>query len=123
MGFLWASGRWLHLICESMTIFQSITASKMAKRDIIVVGASAGGITALSEMLRSIPRNFKATIFVVLHLPPASPSALPAILTRAGVLKAYHAVDDELIKPGVIYVAPPDHHILLEGDRVLVKKG
>lgn len=95
----------------------------MAKRDIIVVGASAGGITALSDMLRSIPQNFKATIFVVVHIPPASPSSLPAILTRAGVLKAYHAVDGELIKPGVIYVAPPDHHLLLESNRVLVKKG
>lgn len=95
----------------------------MARRDIVVIGASAGGITALSELLRSIPENFKATIFVVLHLPAASPSVLPAILTRAGVLKAYHAVDGEQIVPGVVYVAPPDHHILLEGNRVLVKKG
>jgi two-component system, chemotaxis family, protein-glutamate methylesterase/glutaminase len=95
----------------------------MAKRDIIVVGASAGGITALSDMLRSVPKNLEATIFVVLHLPPSSPSALPAILTRAGILNAYHAKDGELIKSGVIYVAPPDHHILLEGNRVLVKKG
>ena len=95
----------------------------MAKRDIIVIGASAGGITALSELLSSIPENLKAFIFVVLHLPAASPSVLPAILTRAGTLKAYHAVDGEQIKPGVIYVAPPDHHLLLEGRRVLVKKG
>ena len=95
----------------------------MAKRDIIVVGASAGGITALSELLSSIPDDLKASIFVVLHLPAASPSVLPAILTRAGKLKAYHPVDGEQIKPGVIYVAPPDHHLLLEGRRVLVKKG
>jgi two-component system, chemotaxis family, protein-glutamate methylesterase/glutaminase len=95
----------------------------MAKQNIIVVGASAGGVTALCELIGSIPENFKASIFVVLHLPAASPSALPAILTRAGALKAYHAVDGEQIKPGVIYVAPPDHHILLEGNRVLVKKG
>lgn len=95
----------------------------MAKRDIIVVGASAGGITALSDMLTSIPEKFKATIFVVLHLPPASPSALPQILSKTGILKAYHAVDGEVIKPGMVYVAPPDHHILLEGNRVLVKKG
>lgn len=95
----------------------------MAKQDIIVVGASAGGINALFQMVRSIPENFKATIFVVLHLSPASPSSLPAILTRAGTLKAYHPVDEEPIKPGVIYVAPPDHHILLDGKRVLIKKG
>lgn len=95
----------------------------MAKRDIIVVGASAGGITALTDMLKSIEKNFKATIFVVLHLPASSPSALPAILTRAGVLKAYHPVDGDLIKEGVVYVAPPDHHLILDGNRVLVKKG
>lgn len=95
----------------------------MAKRDIIVVGASAGGITALSELLSSIPESLNASIFVVLHLPAASPSALPAILTRAGKLPAHRAVDGEQIKPGSIYVAPPDHHILLEGNRVLVKKG
>jgi two-component system, chemotaxis family, protein-glutamate methylesterase/glutaminase len=96
---------------------------KIATRDIIVVGASAGGITALVELLRSIPDNFKATIFVVLHLPPSSPSALPAILTRAGVLKAQHPVDGERVKAGMIYVATPDHHMLLEDNRVLVKKG
>lgn len=95
----------------------------MAKRDIIVVGASAGGITALTELLNSIPVGFKASIFVVIHLPASSPSALPAILSRAGVLKAIHPVDGQVMKPGMIYVSPPDHHILLEGNRVLVKKG
>ena len=95
----------------------------MAKRDIIVVGASAGGITALTELLNSIPKDFKATIFVVLHVSPSSPSVLPAILSRAGLLKAIHPVDGEIIKSGLIYVSPPDHHLLLEGNRVLVKKG
>ena len=95
----------------------------MAKRDIIVVGASAGGITALTELLNSIPKDFKASIFVVLHLSASSPSVLPAILSRAGLLTAIHPVDGEVIKAGLIYVSPPDHHMLLEGNRVLVKKG
>jgi two-component system chemotaxis response regulator CheB len=95
----------------------------MAKRDIIVVGASAGGIIALTELLKSIPTGFTASIFVVLHLPPFSQSVLPQILSRAGKLNAVHPVDGEVIKPGLIYVSPPDHHILLEGNRVLVKKG
>ena len=95
----------------------------MAKRDIIVVGASAGGITALSELIKSIPKDFTAAVFVVLHLPASSPSALPEILTRAGLLNAIHPKDGEQIKPGLIYVAPPDHHLLLEGNRVLIKKG
>src|SRR5687768_14648135 len=95
----------------------------MAKRDIVVVGASAGGVKALTEFVRSIPQGFKGSVFVVLHIPAASPSNLPAILTRAGVLKAIHPNDGEKIKPGLIYVAPPDHHMLLEGTSVLVKKG
>jgi len=95
----------------------------MAKRDIVVVGASAGGVKALTDFVRSIPEDFAGSIFVVLHVPPSSPSNLPAILTRAGVLKAVHAKDGEEIKPRQIYVAPPDHHLLLEGTKVLVKKG
>jgi two-component system chemotaxis response regulator CheB len=95
----------------------------MAKRDIVVVGASAGGVSALIEFVKSIPENFTGSIFVVLHIPPSSPSNLPAILTRAGLLKAIHPKDGEKIKPGRIYVAPPDHHMLLEGTSVLVKKG
>ena len=95
----------------------------MAKRDIVVVGASAGGVKALTEFVRSIPEDFAGSIFVVLHIPPSSPSNLPAILTRAGALKAVHPKDGERIKPGRIYVAPPDHHMLLEEKSVLVKKG
>ncbi|MEX2231348.1 MAG: chemotaxis protein CheB [Cyclobacteriaceae bacterium] len=95
----------------------------MARRDIIVVGASAGGVKALTDFVKSIPEDFTGSIFVVLHVPPHSPSNLPGILTRAGALTAVHPKDGELIKPGRIYVAPPDHHMLLEGKSVLVKKG
>lgn len=95
----------------------------MIKRDIVVIGASAGGVTALIELVKSIPENFAGSIFVVLHIPSSSPSNLPGILKRAGLLNAVHPKDGEKIKPGKIYVAPPDHHILLEGTRVLVKKG
>jgi two-component system chemotaxis response regulator CheB len=95
----------------------------MAKRDIIVVGASAGGVKALTQFVVSMPKDFKGSIFVVLHVPPSSPSNLPIILSRAGQLKAIHPKDGERIEPGKIYVAPPDHHMLLEGNSVLVKKG
>jgi two-component system chemotaxis response regulator CheB len=95
----------------------------MPKRDIVVVGASAGGVTALVELVRSLPKNFAASIFVVLHLPASSPSNLPAILSRAGLLNAVHPKDGEQVKPGQIYVASPDHHLLLEGNQVLLKKG
>ena len=95
----------------------------MAKRDIVVIGASAGGITALMAIVKSIPKGFAGYIFVVLHIPPSSPSNLPAILKAAGLLDAVHPRDGELLKRGRIYVAPPDHHMLLEGNKVLIKKG
>lgn len=95
----------------------------MSKRDIIVVGASAGGITALVQLVKSLPQNFTASIFVVLHISASSPSNLPAILSRVGLLDAIQPKDGEQVKSGRIYVASPDHHMLLEGNRVLMKKG
>jgi two-component system, chemotaxis family, protein-glutamate methylesterase/glutaminase len=95
----------------------------MAKRDIIVVGASAGGVTALTDFVKLLPQNFGGSIFIVLHISSHSPSNLPAILSRAGLLKACHPSDGEVMKPGTIYIAPPDHHILLDRKCILVKKG
>lgn len=95
----------------------------MAKRNIVVIGASAGGILALSDLFASLPEDFEAYIFVVLHISPFSPSVLPQILSRAGHLKAKHAKDGDSMEPNLIYVAPPDHHLLLEKEKVLVKKG
>ncbi|MBC3785257.1 chemotaxis protein CheB [Spirosoma utsteinense] len=95
----------------------------MAKRDIIVIGASAGGVYALKALAASLPADFKAAIFVVLHVSPSSPSFLPDILNHAGLLKASHPQDGELIRQGHIYVASPDHHLLVEDDKVVVKKG
>ena len=95
----------------------------MAKRDIIVIGSSAGGVMALRELVASLPADFQASIFVVQHVSPSSPSILPQILSRAGPLEAVHPQDGDPIETGRIYVAPPDHHMLVEDDRILIKKG
>jgi two-component system chemotaxis response regulator CheB len=95
----------------------------MAKRDIIVIGASAGGVYALKELTASLPGDLAASIFVVLHVSPHSPSLLPDILSHAGPIKAIHPQDGQLFQPGHIYVAPPDHHMLIEYDQIIVKKG
>jgi two-component system, chemotaxis family, protein-glutamate methylesterase/glutaminase len=92
-------------------------------RDIIVVGASAGGVEALSQLVRHLPADLPAAIFVVLHVPAHSPSLLPQILNRSRTLPATHATDAEPIRKGRIYVAPPDQHLLLEDDQVRVKRG
>ncbi len=95
----------------------------MKKRDIVVMGASAGGVVALKEIVEALPADFKAPIFVVQHVSPYSPSLLPQILTHVGKLQAVHPKDGDTIRPGYIYVAPPDHHLLIEDQHILVKKG
>lgn len=95
----------------------------MPGHDIIVIGASAGGVEALVTLTRSLHRNLQAAVFVVLHIPPQSPSLLPEILSRAGQLKAVQAADDMKIEHGHIYVAPPDHHMLVERGKVRVVHG
>ena len=89
----------------------------------IVIGASAGGVEALKEVVARLPADLPASVFVVLHIPPFVASSLPKILTAAGPLPAVHPLDGAKIKTGVIYVAPPDHHLLIEDDRVAVTKG
>ena len=95
----------------------------MAKRDILVIGASAGGVTALRDLVRQLPPDFSAALFVVQHLSAHGPSYLPDILSRSGPLRAAHPRDGEAIRSGQIYVAPPDHHLLVEEGRVLVRRG
>lgn len=95
----------------------------MAGHDIIVVGASAGGVEALMTLVRDLPAELPAAVFIVLHIPAQSPSLLPSILNRAGSLIAAHPEDGANIEYGRIYVAPPDHHLLIEEGRVRVMRG
>src|SRR4051812_4970951 len=83
----------------------------MAHHDIVVVGASAGGIEALKAFVAGLPSAFPAALFVVLHIPPYQPSYLPKILERAGHLPAVPSIDGEPIVPGRIYVAPADRSL------------
>jgi two-component system chemotaxis response regulator CheB len=86
----------------------------MQRKDIIVIGASSGGIDALKELVGALPHDLKATIFITLHVAPYSLGILPEILEHAGRLPASNAKDWEQIEPGHIYIAPPDHHLLVE---------
>ena len=95
----------------------------MPERDIFVVGGSAGALEALQILVRQLPADFPGAIFVVLHVASESPSSLPAILKRNGPLPAVHATDREAIRPGRIYIAPPDYHLLVHRSHVRVVRG
>jgi two-component system chemotaxis response regulator CheB len=92
-------------------------------RDIIVIGASAGGIDALKTLLGGLPAELEASVFVVMHVAPDSPGILPRILQEGCPLPVEHARDGEEIRRGRVYVAPPDRHLLVERDRVRVSHG
>ncbi|HLH25031.1 MAG TPA: chemotaxis protein CheB [Chloroflexota bacterium] len=95
----------------------------MPGHDLIVVGASAGGVEALAELVRGLPRSIPAAVCIVLHLPADSTSLLPQILGRAGVLPTVHARDGELLRHGHVYVAPPDSHLVVEPGRLRLVAG
>jgi len=86
----------------------------MPAHDIIVVGASAGGVEALSGLVGKLPRDLPAAILIVLHVAPDHKSILPRILTGAGPLPAAHAKNGDAIERGRIYVAPPDRHMVVD---------
>jgi two-component system chemotaxis response regulator CheB len=81
---------------------------------LVVIGTSAGGVDALMTIVRELPRSLPAPILVVLHVPADSPSLLASILNRQGGIPAKTAQDGERYASGTIYVAPPDHHLLVE---------
>jgi two-component system chemotaxis response regulator CheB len=77
----------------------------------------------MKELVGGLPERFPATIILALHLNPSAPSAMPQILTKAGPLPASFPADFEPLKSGHIYVAPPDHHLLLEQGHVRLTRG
>jgi two-component system chemotaxis response regulator CheB len=95
----------------------------MLSRDIIVIGASAGGVEALTTLVGALPKEFPATLFVVLHVPSHGTGFLPEILTRKGLLPASHPTNGGKIRPGRIYVAPPGRHMLLHAQTIHLVAG
>jgi two-component system, chemotaxis family, protein-glutamate methylesterase/glutaminase len=89
---------------------------------VVVIGASAGGVTALRTVVGALPRDFPAPILVVQHIGNRA-SILPELLSRSGPLPAAHAEDNEPLVAGRIYVAPPDVHLTLLEDRVRLHAG
>jgi two-component system, chemotaxis family, protein-glutamate methylesterase/glutaminase len=90
---------------------------------IIVIGASAGGVPALSTLVEGLPADLDAAVFVVMHVAPEVPSRLHEILGRRTTLPVSIATDGDPIQPGRIVVASADRHLMIDGDRVRVTRG
>jgi two-component system, chemotaxis family, protein-glutamate methylesterase/glutaminase len=95
----------------------------MRGRRIVVIAASAGGVQALQRLMSQLPADLPAALLVVLHVPATGGRVLPRILARAGPLAAAAAIDGEDLLPGRVYAAPPDHHLLVVGDKVRLSQG
>lgn len=86
----------------------------MTAVDAVVIGASAGGIEALTRILPELQKGTRAAYFVVMHLPRNRPSLLAEVLGARCVLPVIEAQDKAPVVPGTVYVAPPDYHLLID---------
>ncbi len=92
-------------------------------RGLVVIGASAGGVETLKHVVSGLPSDLPAAVCIVLHLAPDSPSALAAILARAGTLACHTARDGDGLRDGRILVAPPDRHLIIDDSVVRLSIG
>jgi two-component system, chemotaxis family, protein-glutamate methylesterase/glutaminase len=92
-------------------------------RDLIVIGASAGGVLAIAELLARLPSDLGATVGVVLHRSPFHETRLPQVLGRHSDLLVTEPLDGDHIERGTVYVAPRDQHMLIDGDVIRLDRG
>lgn len=95
----------------------------MPQHDIVVIGASAGGREAISELVRRLPADLPAAVFIVWHMPSHGEGMLPHMLSKLTPLMVKNAVNGEPILRGHIYCAPVDQHLLIEADQVRTTRG
>lgn len=99
------------------------TIMDFGKRNIVVIGSSAGGIEALRALFSYLPSDSSASFFVTQHMAAHSPSALDQILQKQTGMHVAFAHDRQLLMPNTVYIAGPDRHLMIEGDRVRVTRG
>lgn len=86
----------------------------MARKEIIVAGGSAGAVEALWTLVQGLPHDLDAAVLAVIHIPASSPGRLVEILQRRTMLRVTWARDGDAIERGHIYIAPPDHHLVVD---------
>lgn len=95
----------------------------MPRRDVVVIGASAGGLSALTTIVAGLPRSLRACVLVVTHSAAAAPAILPEILARSSDVPVAYAKTGDQPVPGRIFVAPPDFHLLVTATGLSVEQG
>ncbi|QZC95367.1 hypothetical protein K2E96_03800 [Pseudomonas sp. ERGC3:05] len=95
----------------------------MARREIIAIGGSAGSIAVIRQICRALPADLHATVLIAVHVGASNQNLLAGILDSSGPLPASTAVDGEPLQKSHIYVAPTDHHLLVDGPFVRLGRG
>lgn len=95
----------------------------MANRDIIVIGGSAGSSAPLRIILAALPPNLRAAVIVAVHVPANSTGILRLVASASNNLPVKNAEDGDTIRPGQVYLAPPNHHLLVMKDRLALGNG
>jgi two-component system, chemotaxis family, protein-glutamate methylesterase/glutaminase len=95
----------------------------MANRDLVVIGGSTGAIEPLKIVLSMLPVNFPASVLVVIHIPSNSTGIFTTVASAAGPLPVKNAEDGELFKPGQVYLAPANHHLLVIDNKLKLGSG
>jgi two-component system chemotaxis response regulator CheB len=97
--------------------------TERVRRDVIVIGGSAGAVMPMVELLALLPRDFPAAVCVVLHRSPAFESRLPWVLGRRTSLGVVEPGDGQLLEQGVVHVAPRDQHMVVKGAAIALNRG
>lgn len=100
-------------------VVSSLAAAPRGAVEIVALAASAGGLQAISTLLAALPIDFPVPILVVQHLSPHQPSLMVDILTRRIALPVTQAVEGDTLRPGHVYLAPPDRHLVVTGQKTL----
>ena len=90
-----------------------------SRPEAILIGASAGGVDALSAILPTLPSDYPIPVLIVVHLPPHHSSLLPELFNAKCLVTVKEAEDKEPIEAATVYFAPPDYHLLIEANRHL----
>src|SRR5262245_24221290 len=111
------------LCSKARLLWLQVDPHSRMNRDVITIGASAGSVEILLDMVGDLPGDLPASVFVVVHVAPTHTSLLPELMSSRGKLPARHPLHDERIEQGTIYIAPPDNHLMLRPGAMEVVRG